>query len=232
MSMDPHTHAGSHDCHSHHVSLLESQSDPWSALGSLKIALGLSILLTALEFGLAHLSHSLVVLADAGHLLSDTWVLGLVVVMAWIRLRANHSLQHPVQRTVSVINGLVLLMIGVWLGWDAVQRLQDPPGAIWEAPMILAAVLNLGINGFNTWLLHAHSDDDYTVRAVFLHMVGDAIGAFGILVAAVGIQQWSWLRADDWIGLLVAGLIIYSAVPLLMQLFPEDPVLSRKQTVQ
>ncbi len=193
-------------------------ADPLEAqtVKSLKLVLSLSLGLAGLEWGLGWISHSLTVLADAGHLMTDSWVMGLVLMTAWLRLRSAQS-HHQLESWVTLANGLVLVSVGFGVGWEAIQRFQDPPLPIAEQPMLLAATLNLAVNSLNAWILHQHSHRDHNVKAIGLHLLSDACGSLGILVAAFGIWQWQWFRADNVVSLGLASLIIYSALPLIIK---------------
>ncbi len=188
-------------------------------------ALGLAfaslMLVAGMEITLGIWSDSLAVLADAGHLFSDAWLLGFMLLIASLTHRLTHQVHRRLERCVAFGSVILLLCIGVAIVCQACLRLYHPPTAILSLPMMTAAVMNLGVNGWSAWLLLHHSHEDHSVRAVCMHMAGDACGAIGVLLAALGIGQWGWIWVDGLTGLLVGGLIGVVALDLLMRTLNE-----------
>ncbi len=163
-------------------------------------------------------SHSLSLTADAGHLTADIASLGLTLAALWFSKlppTKRASFGHSRIETLSAfINGLGLVFISLWIGWESVARLQTPE-AVAGVPMLIGAILGLVTNIISISLLHNHSHDDLNIRGALLHMFADAASSLSILVAAVIIYfcHWSWMDAVT--GLLVAVLTGISALPLL-----------------
>jgi cobalt-zinc-cadmium efflux system protein len=173
------------------------------------------------ELVVSHRSHSLALLADSGHLFSDTLSLALALLATWIA-RFPVSLQAPfgyrrVEVLAALANGLGLITIAFWVGWEAIARLQAPPSEIMSLPMLITAAVGLGVNSLNAWFLHRDIHHDLNLRGAFLHMVADAFSSLGVILAAIAVGQWHWLWADGAISLLVAGLIAAGAIPLMQQ---------------
>jgi cobalt-zinc-cadmium efflux system protein len=173
------------------------------------------------ELVVSHRSHSLALLADSGHLFSDTLSLALALLATWIA-RFPMSLQAPfgyrrVEILAALANGLGLITIAFWVGWEAIARLQAPPSEIMSLPMLITAAVGLGVNSLNAWFLHRDIHHDLNLRGAFLHMVADAFSSLGVILAAIAVGQWHWLWADGAISLLVAGLIAAGAIPLMQQ---------------
>lgn len=185
------------------------------------IALILTGCFSLAELVVSHRSHSLALLADSGHLLSDTLSLALALLATWIA-RFPASLQAPfgyrrVEILAALANGLGLVTIALWVGWEAIARLQAPPTEILGLPMLITAVVGLAVNSLNAWFLHRDSHHDLNLRGAFLHMVADAISSLGVILAAIAVGQWHWLWADGAISSLVAGFIATGAIPLIQQ---------------
>lgn len=166
-------------------------------------------------------SHSLALLAESGHMLSDSFVLVLALVATWIaRLPVSPRAPFGYRRVeilAALVNGSGLAAIALWIGWESLTRLQSPPDEILSLPMLITAVIGLLVNTVNALLLHRESHNDLNLRGAFLHMVADAISSIGVIVAALGIWAFDWLWADGVISLFVAVLILVGAVPLVWQ---------------
>jgi cobalt-zinc-cadmium efflux system protein len=93
--------------------------------------------------------------------------------------------------------------------------------------MLATASVGLGVNSVNIFLLHKDSHDDLNLKGAFLHILADAASSVGVIVAAIAVWALNWMWADGVISLLVSGLIIISATPLIIQslnaLFAKPP---------
>jgi cobalt-zinc-cadmium efflux system protein len=134
---------------------------------------------------------------------------------------------HWVEVLAALVNGVGLVAIALWIGWEAVDRLQSPPVEILSLPMLATASVGLGVNSVNIFLLHKDSHDDLNLKGAFLHILADAASSVGVIVAAIAVWALNWMWADGVISLLVSGLIIISATPLIIQslnaLFAKSP---------
>jgi cobalt-zinc-cadmium efflux system protein len=134
---------------------------------------------------------------------------------------------HWVEVLAALVNGVGLVAIALWIGWEAVDRLQSPPVEILSLPMLATASVGLGVNSVNIFLLHKDSHDDLNLKGAFLHILADAASSVGVIVAAIAVWALNWMWADGVISLLVSGLIIISATPLIIQslnaLFAKPP---------
>lgn len=185
------------------------------------MALGLIGGFSLVELAVSLSSHSLALLAEAGHMLSDVAALALALLATWIA-GWPPSAQAPfgyrrVEILAALANGLGLVAIALWIGWEAVERLQHPDAEILGLPMLITAAVGLGVNLLNASLLHDHSHHDLNLKGAFLHMVSDAIGSLGVILAAIAVWLFGWTWADGAISLVVAALILAGAVPLIRQ---------------
>ncbi|HEY9641238.1 MAG TPA: cation diffusion facilitator family transporter [Coleofasciculaceae cyanobacterium] len=173
------------------------------------------------ELSVGWFSHSLALLAEAGHMGSDAVALGLALWATWIaRLPASNQATFGYRRVeilAALANGMGLMAVAVWIGWEAIAHLQAPPAEILSLPMLITAILGLGINSLNAFLLHDDSHHDLNLRGAFLHMVADAISSVGVILAAIAIWALHWNWADGAISLAVALFIALGAVPLIRQ---------------
>ncbi len=179
-------------------------------------------------------SGSLALVAEAGHMASDSFALVLALLASWAAQLPKQPIlsdsltglitepadvqPEPAWETwAALVNGLALLAIALWIGWEAIQRLQTPPEALASFPMLITASMGLLVNGINILLLHRGSDHDLNLRAAFLHVLADAISCIGVILAAIAVATLHWVWADGAISLFVSGLILLGAAPLVQQ---------------
>jgi len=185
------------------------------------IALGLVGGFALIESAIAQFSHSLALLAESVHLISDCGALGLALLAGWVARwgqskRASFGYQR-VEVLAALVNGLVLIAIALWIGTEAIAHLQSPHADLLSHPMLLTAIAGFIINTLNASLLHQHSHHDLNLRGAFLHMVADAASAVGVVIAAIAIGLWGWNWMDSAMSLVVAVIILVSAIPLIRQ---------------
>lgn len=172
------------------------------------------------ELGISLWSHSLSLLADAGHLMTDVAALSLTLLASWFATRPAAGQAtfgyHRVEMLAALMNGLSLLAIAALIAWEAIGRLQAPEPVL-GLPMLIGAAIGLLINSINVTLLHQHSHDDLNLRGAFLHVLADLVGSVGVILAALAVYFLNWLWVDAGASLLVASLTGFSAVPLIQE---------------
>ncbi len=184
------------------------------------LALVLLSSLFATELVIGALSHSLSLLADAGHLCVDIAAMGLTLIAAWMAQRpatSRSTFGHQrAEILVALLNGLSLLAIAAFVIWESVDRFHTPQTVL-GLPMLMGATAGLGVNSLNLRLLHQRSQTDLNLRAAFLHVMADAASSIGMIAASLTIYFWHWMWMDATASLLVAGLTIVSALPLIKE---------------
>jgi cobalt-zinc-cadmium efflux system protein len=198
--------------------------------GRLIVSLGLNLLITLLQVVGGIIANSLGLLSDAAHNMSDVVALGLSL---WA-VRLGRRGATP-QRTfaykraeilVALFNSAVLVAISVFIIYEAVRRLLDPPevSGLW---VIGFAAGGLVINAFAALLLRSHGHD-LNLRAAFLHLVGDAATSLGVMISGLIVYLWHWNYADAVVSILVslyigreAIEIVRSTVNVLMEGTPQ-----------
>jgi cobalt-zinc-cadmium efflux system protein len=120
-----------------------------------------------------------------------------------------------VETWAALINGLGLVMLGLWIGLEAVMHLQQPPSEIADRAMLWTAIAGAGVNSINVALLHRGSDHDLNLKGAFLHVLADMLSSIGVIGAAIAVGQGHFLWADGAISLAIALLILLSALPLV-----------------
>lgn len=160
------------------------------------------------------LSGSLALLADAGHMLTDTVALG----MAWLAFRLGRRPEDAertygfdrLQVLVAFGNGLALFFVAGWIVVEAVHRLFAPVAV--EGPLMLAvASAGLVLNCAVLVILHGGDKHNMNMQGARLHVIGDLLGSVAAVVAALAIMQTGWMPVDPILSALVAVVILRSA---------------------
>lgn len=186
--------------------------------GKLLVSFGLIFSFMIVEAVAGLLSGSLALLADAGHMLSDAVALGLAYGAFRLGRRAADARRTFGYARAEVIagfvNALTLFAVVLWIMWEAVQRVSTPQ-PILAGPMLVVAVLGMGINLFVLWYLTRGDAEHVNVKGAVLHVMGDLFGSIGAIVAAVVIWLTGWTLIDPLLSVFVAVIILHSAWGLL-----------------
>jgi cobalt-zinc-cadmium efflux system protein len=201
MSHPGHTHQ-----HQHDISR--------STRGSLKAALIITSTFLVAEFLGALYTHSLALLADSGHMLTDVAALGLsFFAIRFASRRATPRKTYGFYRVeilVALLNGVFLILIALYIFYEAYYRIQNPPDvrANW---MLVVAVIGLVANLVSAWLLFGKHHGNLNIRGAFFHVLSDAIGSVGAIIASLAIMFGGYQAADPLISVLVGVLILSSS---------------------
>jgi len=164
------------------------------------------------------LSGSLALLADAGHMLTDTMALALAAFAFRVSSRpADSRRSYGYQRfqiIAAFVNGLSLLVIVGWILFEAVMRFIDPPDVIGPTMLIVASA-GLVVNIVSFLVLHGGDQENLNIRGAALHVLGDLLGSVAAIVAALVIIQSGWMPIDPILSVVVAMLILKSAWKLV-----------------
>ena len=205
--------------------------------GGNKKALIISFILTTvymlIEAAGGLITNSLALLSDAGHMLSDSVSLG-VAVLAFIigEKAANYSKTYGYQRfeiLAALFNGAALIVIAVYIIFEAYHRFKNPPDVASTGMLIIASVGFL-MNVAVAWILmKGDTKQNLNLRAAFFHVLGDLLGSIGAIAAALLIMYLGWGFADPLASVVVAVLVLISgykvakeAVHILMEGKPKD----------
>jgi cobalt-zinc-cadmium efflux system protein len=160
------------------------------------------------------LSHSLALLADAGHMLADVAALGLALFVARVAQRpATPQRSYGLLRLeilAALVNGAALLAIAVGIGIEALRRLQTPTD-VHGGLLLGVATLGLAANIVGVMILHHGHDHSLNQRGAYLHMMSDVLGSIGAVVAGILILTTGWRLADPIISLAIGLLILAGA---------------------
>ena len=160
------------------------------------------------------ISGSLALLADAGHMLTDTMALGLAAVAFHVSKRAPDArLTFGYQRfqiLAAFVNGLTLILIVGWILFEAVKRFLEPSDILGPT-MLAVASAGLAVNIVAFVVLHGGDQQNLNIRGAALHVAGDLLGSLAAIIAALVIIYTGWLPIDPLLSIGVALLILRSA---------------------
>ncbi len=213
--MDVHKHDHPHGEGGHHVHAAVPDGN-----GKLAVALLLTLSFAAIEAVAGWWSGSLALLSDAAHMLTDSSALGLAAGAAWLARRppsARHS--YGLVRAevlAALLNSLVMLVLIGYIVHEAIDRLGAAPREIAGNAVIGVAAIGLAINLVVAWVL-SRGEHTLNSRAALLHVLGDALGSVAAITAGIVIVATGWTPIDPLLSLLVAALILVSALRLLRE---------------
>ena len=198
--------------------MLDDGPQTTSSTRRLGLAMGLTGSFMVAEAIGGYLAGSLALLADAGHMLTDTAALALAFFAS--RLARRPADQHRsygyerIQVLAALVNALALLALVTWLAFEAIQRLLVPQ-AVDASLMLWIALLGGGVNVGVAWLLHRGHEHDINLGAAYLHVLSDLGGSIAAALAAVLILTTGWTRADPVLSLIIVALVARVAVRLM-----------------
>ncbi len=179
-----------------------------------QIALVLTATFMVVEVIGGILSGSLALLADAGHMLTDTMALTLAAVAFGVSARPADSKRsygyHRFQILAAFVNGLSLLLIVGWILIEAMRRLISPPDVM-GTTMLIVASAGLLVNIIAFMVLHGGDRENLNIRGAALHVAGDLLGSIAAIAAAIVIIFTAWMPIDPILSVVVALLILRSA---------------------
>jgi cobalt-zinc-cadmium efflux system protein len=181
-------------------------------------ALGINLVFLVIEVIGGLLTGSLALLADAGHMLTDVLALALAIFVA--RLAERPATPHRTfgflgaEVVGAFLNGATLILIVGLVLWEAVGRLVHPV-AVQGGGVLAIAVAGLIANLASAWVLAGSRAGNVNVEGAFLHMVADALGSVGAIIAGAVILTTGWMPIDSLTSMLIGALILWSSLGLL-----------------
>lgn len=187
--------------HNHHHHAVASYDRTFA------IGIGLNFGFVLLELGYGLSAHSLALIADAGHNMSDV----LALVLAWAALAlsrrpASRRFTYGLRKTsvwAALVNALLLFATLGAILWESVRRLASPEPAA-GATMIIVAAVGIGVNAFTAWLFARGGSRDLNIRGAFQHLAADALISLGVVLTGgvLLLTGWQWLDPLVSIGLV------------------------------
>lgn len=213
-SHDGHTHSHAHE-HGHGHTHAHPAMKPAVLAWAMAATLGLVV---AEVFG-GLLGHSVALLNDAVHNLSDVPALGISwLAMRWAQRPADSEKTYGYHRAgtlAAFTNAVLLIVLALWLGYEAIERLRNPVQVL-ESWMIWTSLAALAVNGGITLsLMRGHND--LNVRSILVHNFGDALSNIAIIIGALLMRYTHLNWIDPLLGLAIGLLVLYSSIGILRE---------------
>jgi len=186
----------------------------------LKITLVLVLVIMVAEVIGGLLSNSLALLSDAGHMLTDALALGLSLFAMNLARRPATATRtygyHRAEIMAALVNGTVLVLVSVFIFYEAYQRFNTLPAV--KSPLMLAvAVIGLVANLISMFLLKRGSQKSINIKAAFWHIIGDTLSSVGVIIAGVIIFFTGWYIADPILAVVIGIVILWGAVRIVRE---------------
>ncbi|MEP6534388.1 MAG: cation diffusion facilitator family transporter [Bryobacteraceae bacterium] len=175
-----------------------------------------TVLFVLVEFAAGFQAHSLALLSDAGHNVTDALALLLALFGVYLQSRPADDVKtygyHRGGVLAAFVNALTLIIFSIYLLYESYQRILKPE-VVHESTMMIVAGLGIVVNVGILFALRSSGDShDLNIRAAAVHMLGDALSSVAIIIGAVAIHYTGWLLIDPILSILIGLLIIWSAV--------------------
>lgn len=203
-----HTHDHGHD-----------HTPPTDApLRALLIALAITGTVFFAELIGGWITGSMALMADAMHMLSDAAGLIIAVIAILIgRKAASQAATYGYRRVevlAALINAVTVLLISIWIVFEAIRRLRTP-AEIDAGAMMLIAFIGLVANMLSAWVLHRERKNSINVEGAFLHVLVDMLGSVAVLLAGLVVRTTGFQAADVIASFLIAALVLPRAWQLM-----------------
>ena len=179
--------------------------------GRLILVLGLTTTFMVVEAVAGFLTNSLVLIADAGHMLTDVAGLSIALAAIWFAQRPATARKtygyYRAEILGALLNAVLLIGVSAYILYEAFQRFQDPP-EVASIPLLVVASLGLVVNLIGAWLLMGGAAESLNVKGAFLEVVGDLLGSIGAIAAGIVMITTGWAYADPLFAAAVALLIL------------------------
>ncbi|HJV70082.1 cation diffusion facilitator family transporter [Ideonella sp.] len=199
--------------HHHHV-------DPSTHGRAFVVAIALNSIFVAVEFGYGFAANSTALMADAGHNLSD--VLGLILAWAAVvvgRRSPSERFTYGLRSSsilAALANAMLLLMACGAIGWEAAQRVSQPP-AVASVTVMAVATIGILVNGLSAWMFVKGSARDLNIRGAYMHMAADAAMSLGVVLSGVVMLFTGWFWLDPLVSLTIVAVIVAGTWGLLRE---------------
>jgi cobalt-zinc-cadmium efflux system protein len=212
-----HHHNYEHDEHSFH-----NHHDFKNNKKGLYISILITVVIMLLEFFGGLFSNSLALLSDSVHMLSDVASLFLVLLALHFSQKSANSKYsygfHRIEILSALFNGITLFFISFYIFYESFNRLLSPQN-VSSVSVIVIAFIGLFANLISAYLLMKQSDvkNNINIRSAYFHILSDALGAFGAIIAGFSIYFFKRYMADSIISVIVALLILKGAWQIIRQ---------------
>jgi len=196
-----------HHNHSHSIKSTKEKR----ALG---IVLGLTFCFMIVETVAGFYTGSLALLSDAGHMLTDVFALSLAFFALWFSQKPSTSTKtfgfYRAEILAAFFNSLLLFAISIGILIEAYKRLLTPH-EVKSVEMTIVAAIGLCVNLAGAYILFKHQSGNLNIKGALYHVLSDALGSVGAIIAGIIMITTKWYYADSLISILVSALIIRGA---------------------
>jgi len=186
----------------------------------LKYALLIVVIILVAEVIGGIMSNSLALLGDAGHMLVDALALGISLFAMTIARRSATPTRtygyHRAEIMAALANGVILVLVAVYIFYEAFQRFLDPPEVQTTLLLVIAGIGLVGNLG-GIMLLQGASHGSLNIKAAFWHILGDTISSVGVIVGGVIIAVTGWGIVDPIIAVFIGVIVLWGAVRLVRE---------------
>ena len=179
-----------------------------------------TLIFVAIEVFAGIRSHSLALISDAGHNFTDALSLILAAFAVYVQSKPADDQKtfgyHRAGVLAAFVNALTLVVISGFIFYEGWQRLLHPQ-PVESATMMIVAAAALILNGVIMWLMHADQKHDLNIRAAFVHMLGDALGAVAIIAGAIVMRYTGWQQIDPALSIVIGALIVWTAWDIIKE---------------
>lgn len=209
-----HDHHHDHHGHHHHSHTIENLSTIYI------VAVALNLTFVIVEAVAGFIGHSVGLLSDAGHNLSD--VFSLLLAMIALKLASSHATKRftyghrKASVLISLLNAIILLVAVGAIIVESIEKFFNP-SEVNGSLIIWTATIGILINGLTAWALSRQQKHDINTRGAFLHMLADTLVSVGVVVSGIVIKYTGWTVVDPIIGIGIAVVILVSTWDLLSE---------------
>ena len=210
-AMHDHGHGGrdGHAGHAHTAGANEK---------SLKIAFGLTFAFLVVELVGGIVAQSLALQSDAAHMFTDTAALAIALLAIRISRRPADKKRtfgyHRFEILAAAFNAMLLLMVAVYILWEAWLRIKAPP-EIQSNLMLVIAVVGLVVNLASMRVLRSGQEASLNVKGAYLEVWADMVGSIGVIIGAGLIKFTGWAWIDSAVAILIGLWVVPRTMPLL-----------------
>lgn len=187
-------------------------------IDGLSLALAITLFFALVEALVGWSAHSLALVSDAIHMLTDSFSLGLAALAAWLARRPPSSAHTygygRVEVLAAFLNAVLMLAILCGIAWQAIVRIQVPQhvNGIWVSwTAAMGLLVNLGV----AWVIAKKTSENINQRAALIHVMGDTLGSVAALGSGIVIAKTGWTLIDPISSLLICVLVFTSTINLL-----------------
>jgi len=208
---------------------------------ALWMAMGITVIVMVVEVIGGFFANSLALLSDAGHMLTDVMALLLSLIALQLALRPPSLTKtfglYRMEILAALINGATLILIAIFILYEAYQRFRSPV-VVETRIMLLVAAVGLVANGLAAWAMMRANKENLNIRGAYLHILGDAFSSLGVIGGGLVIYFTGWSIVDPIISLGIclvilrgAFVLVKDSVNILLEAVPKDVDLEVVQRV-